>query len=218
VQDALGDMQVGGSSAFYSSNFKWSFYQILGKNQTLYQLIKKNNYTFEDLELIVDLANSSLNSQEDFNKRIDTTLQKGYAPGYVIPKQNDTIYGSIKMKGRFLLNDKINISADHGKVLSFNPDDLVEFKINDRVYKNDFIKNKKRPLNEIIKGEMSMYRDLKKGQSYLIKNANEYIPVDKKEKYLELFEDKPEIYKRIIENEYQYFEIKSMVRLYNKVP
>lgn len=70
----------------------------------------------------------------------------------------------------------------------------------------------------MIEGEISMYRDLKKGQSYMTKDFKKLIAVDKKEKYLELLKDKPEIYKRIIDNEYKYFEIKSIVKLYNNVP
>ena len=57
LSNIFGDIQGAGSLEFYSSNFKWSFYQILGKEHVLYQLIKKNNYTFEDIELLVDLAN-----------------------------------------------------------------------------------------------------------------------------------------------------------------
>lgn len=218
LSNIFGDMQGGGSLEFYSSNFKWSFYQILGEEHTLYKLIKRNNYTFEDIELLVDLANTSFVNQTGFEKRVDTTLGKGYALGYIITKDNVTIKGSIKMNGRFLLGDKINFIANNGNKSNYDPKELIEFKINDRVYKNDFIKNKKRQLNQIIVGEISMYRDLNKGQSYLIKESKEYIPVDKKEKYLKLFKDKPEIYKRIIENKYQNFEIKSMIKLYNNAP
>lgn len=208
----------GGGLEISSSNFKWSFYQILGKENLLYQLIKKNNYTFEDMELLVDLANTYFENQSEFEKRVDTTLRNGYAQGYVISKKNDTIFGSIKMNGRFILSDKINFIDNSGKEIDYDPKDLNEFKINDRVYKNVLIKNKEKQLIQLIVGEISMYRDLKKEQSYLTKDFEEFFPVDKKEKYLELFKNKPEIYKRIIENEYQFFEIKSMVNLYNNAP
>ncbi|EDM43459.1 hypothetical protein SCB49_00380 [unidentified eubacterium SCB49] len=198
-----------------SSNFKWTFHQILGKENTLYKLIKKNNYTFEDIELLIDLANISFKNQTEFKHLIDTTLKKGYAQGYLIRKKNDTIFGSIKMNGRFILSDKINFISKNGTESNFNPKDLIEFKINDRTYKNVLIKNKKQVLVQLIDGEISMYRDLKKGQSYLTKDFNEFYDVDKKEKYLELFKDKPDVYKRIIDNEYRYFEIKSIVKLYN---
>jgi hypothetical protein len=218
LSNIFGDIQGAGSFEFYSSNFKWSFYQILGKENILYQLIKNNNYTFEDIDLLVDLANTYFENQVEFEKRIDTTLRKGFAQGYVIPKKNDTILGSIKMNGRFILNDKINFIDNSGKEKNYAPKDLNEFKINDRVYKNVLIKNKEKQLIQLISGEISLYRDLKKGQSYLTKDFEEFFPVDKKEKYLELFKNKPEIYKRIIENEYQYFEIKSIVKLYNNAP
>lgn len=214
----LRNNNVGGSSESYSSNFKWSFYQILGNDNTLYKLIKKNNFTFEDIELLVDLANTSLKNPIKFDKQIDTTLNKGYASGYIIPLKNDTIRGSIKMNRRFMISDRINFINQNGNELSYKPDELLEFKINDRIYKNVIVDKKEKQLSQIIVGEISMYRDLEKGQSYLTKNSKEYIPIDKKEKYLELFKDKPEIYKRIIENEYQYFEIKSMIKLYNNAP
>lgn len=214
----LDNTNSGESSIAYSSNFKWSFYQILEEDNTLYKLIKKNNFTFEDIELLVDLSNTYFESQAEFEKRIDTTLRKGYAQGYVIPKRNDTIRGSIKMNGRFILSDKINFIHNSGKETNYDPKELNEFKINDRTYKNILIKNKEKQLIQLISGEISMYRDLKKGQSYLTKDFKEFFPVDKKEKYLELFKNKPEIYKRIIENEYQYFEIKSIVKLYNNAP
>lgn len=215
LSNTFGDIQGSGSLEFYSSNFKWSFYQILGKEHTLYQLIKKNNYTFEDIELLVDLANISIKNKSDFEKSIDTTLKNGYAKGYVIEKEKDTIFGSIKMNGRFVLSDKVNFIPRNGIESSYDPKELIEFKINDRIYKNVQIKNKLKHLVQMIEGEISMYRDLKKGQSYLTKDFKEFIAVDKKEKYLELFKDKPEIYKRIIDNEYEYFEIKSIVRFYN---
>lgn len=214
----LNNTNSGGSSVFYSSNFKWSFSQILGKEHTLYKLIEKNNYTFEDIELLVDLANNSIENKSDFEKRIDTTLERGYAQGYVIEKVKDTIFGAIKMNGRFVLSDKVNFISKSGTKLSFNPKELIEFKINDRTYKNVQIKNKIKQLAQMIEGEISMYRDLKKGQSYLTKDFKQFIAVDKKEKYLELFKDKPEIYKRIIDNEYKYFEIKSIVKIYNNAP
>jgi hypothetical protein len=218
ISNVFGDIQGEVSLEFYSSNFKWSFYQILGKEHILYKLLKKNNYTFEDIELLVDLANISIENQTEFEKRIDTTLKKGYAQGYVIPTKNDTIRGSIKMNGRFILSDKINFIANIGKEVNYDPKELIGFRINDRTYKNSLIKNKKKQLIQLVVGEISMYRDLKKGQSYLTKDSKEYFPIDKKEKYLDLFKDKPEIYKRIIDYEYQYFEIKSIVRLYNNAP
>ena len=216
LSNIFGDIQGGGQLEFYSSNFKWSFYQILGKEHTLYQLIKKNNYTFEDIELLVDLANISIENKSDFEKRIVTTLKSGYAQGYVIKKEKDTIFGAIKMNGRFVLSDKVNFISKSGTESSYDPKELIEFKINDRTYKNVQIKNKIKHLVQMIEGEISMYRDLKKGQSYLTKDFKEFIAVDKKEIYLELFKDKPVIYKRIIDNEYKYFEIKSIVKLYNK--
>lgn len=218
LSNIFGDIQGGGSLEFHSSNFKWSFYQILGEEHTLYQLIKKNNYTFEDIELLVDLVNISIENKSDFEKLIDTTLKSGYAQGYVIEKKKDTIFGSIKMNGRFVLSDKVNFISKNGTESSYDPKELIEFKINDRTYKNVQIKNKLKHLVEMIEGEISMYRDLKKGQSYLTKDFKEFIAVDKKEKYLGLFKDKPEIYKRIIDNKYEYFEIKSIVRLYNNAP
>lgn len=218
ISNIFGDIQGAGQLEFYSSNFKWSFYQILGKEHTLYQLIKKNNYTFEDIELLVDIANISIENKSDFEKRIDTTLKSGYAQGYVIKKEKDTIFGSIKMNGRFVLSDKVNFISKSGTESSYDPKELIEFKINNRTYKNVQIKNKLKHLVEMIEGEISMYRDLKKGQSYLTKDFKEFIAVDKKEKYLELLKDKPEIYKRIIDNEYKYFEIKSIVKLYNNAP
>ncbi len=218
ISNIFGDIQAAGQLEFYSSNFKWSFYQILGKEHTLYQLIKNNNYTFEDIELLVDLANISIDNKSDFEKRIDTTLKSGYAQGYVIKKENDTTFGSIKMYGRFVLSDKVNFISENGTESSYDPKELIEFKINDRTYKNVQIKNKLKHLVEMIEGEISMYRDLKKGQSYLTKDFKEFIAVDKKEKYLEFLKDKPEIYKRIIDNEYKYFEIKSIVKIYNNAP
>ena len=218
LSNIFGDIQGAGSVEFYSSNFKWSFYQILGNEHTLYQLIKKNNYTFEDIELLVDLANISIENKSEFKKRIDTTLNRGYAQGYVIKKAKDTIFGSIKMKGRFVLSDKIKFISERGTESSYDPKELIEFKINDRTYKNVQIKNKLKQLVEMINGEISMYRDLKKGQSYLTKDFKEFIDVDKKEKYLELLKDKPKIYKQIIENDYKYFEIRSIVSLYNNAP
>ena len=218
LSNIFGDKQGGGSLEFNSSNFKWSFYQILGKKHKLNKLIKNNNYTFEDIELLVDLANSSIENQTKFENRIDTTLPKGYALGYIVTKNNDTIQGSIKMSGRFILSDKIKFVKNTGHEFSYDPKELMGFGINDRVYKNDFIKNKKKQLIQIIVGEISLYRDLKKRQNYLTKDFKEYIPVDRKEKYLKLFKDKPKIYKRIIDNEYQYFEMKSMVKLYNNAP
>lgn len=122
------------------------------------------------------------------------------------------------MNGRFVLSDNINFISKSGTESSYNPKELIEFKINDRTYKNIQIKNKLKHLVEMIEGEISMYRDLKKGQSYLTKDFKEFIAVDKKEKYLELFKDKPEICKRIIDNEYKYFEIRSIVKLYNNAP
>lgn len=218
ISNIFGDIQGAGQLEFYSSNFKWSFYKILGKEHILYQLIKKNNYTFEDIELLVDLANISIENKSDFEKRVDTTLKSGYAQGYVIREEKDTIFGSIKMNGRFILSDKVNFISKSGTESSYDPQELIEFKINDRTYKNVRIKNKIKHLVQMIEGEISMYRDLKKGQSYLTKDFKEFIAVDKKEKYLELLKDKPEIYKRIIDNEYKYFEIKSIVKLYNNVP
>ncbi len=215
LSNIFGDIQGAGSLEFYSSNFKWSFYQILGKEHSLYQLIKKNNYTFEDIELLVDLANTSFENKVDFEKRIDTTLPNGYAQGYIIKNEKDTIFGSIKMKRRFVLSDKVNFISRNGTESSYDPKELIEFKINDRIYKNIHIKNKEKQLVQMIEGEISMYRDLKKGKSYLTKDFKEFIVVDKKEKYLELFKDKPKVYKRIIDNEYKYFEIRSIVKLYN---
>mgnify|MGYP005865513217 FL=1 len=122
------------------------------------------------------------------------------------------------MKGRFVLSDKIKFISERGTESSYDPKELIEFKINDRTYKNVQIKNKLKQLVEMINGEISMYRDLKKGQSYLTKDFKEFIDVDKKEKYLELLKDKPKIYKRIIENDYKYFEIISIVNLYNNAP
>ncbi len=218
ISNIFGDIQGAGQLEFYSSNFKWSFYQILGKEHTLYQLIKKNNYTFEDIELLVDLANISIENKSDFEKNIDTKLKRGYAQGYVIEKVNDTIFGAIKMNGRFVLSDKVNFISKNGTESNYDPKVLIEFKINDRTYKNIQIKKKKKSLVKLIDGEISMYRDLKKGQSYLTKDFKEFIAVDKKEEYLKLFKDKPEIYKRIIDNEYKYFEIRSIVKLYNNAP
>lgn len=218
ISNIFRDIQGAGQLEFYSSNFKWSFYQILGKEHTLYQLIKKNNYTFEDIELLVDLANKSIENESDFDKLIDNTLKSGYAQGYVIKNEKDTIFGSIKMNRRFILSDKLNFISKNGTESSYDPKELIEFKINDRTYKNVQIKNKLKHLVEMIEGEISMYRDLKKGQSYLTKDFKEFIAVDKKEKYLELFKDKPEIHKTIIDNEYKYFEIKSIVKLYNNAP
>jgi hypothetical protein len=212
------NQNLGSSFLSYSSNFKWSFYQILGKKHALFQLIKNNNYTFDDIELLVDLANISFRNEREFEKLIDTTLKKGYAQGYIISKTNDTVFGSIKINGRFVLNDKINLISKSGTELEYDPKELVEFKINNRIYKNIQIKNKKEQLIQIITGEISMYRDLNKGQSYLTKDFKEFWPVDKKEKYLELFKDNPDVYKRIIDNEYRYFEIKSIVKLYNNAP
>ena len=218
ISNIFGDIQGAGQLEFYSSNFKWSFYQILGKEHSLYQLIKNNNYTFEDIELLVDLANTSFENKSEFEKRIDTTLQNGYAQGYVIQNEKDTILGSIKMNGRFVLSDRINFISKKGTESNYDPKDLIEFKINDRTYKNVQIKNKERLLVQMIEGEISMYRDLKEGQSYLTKDFKEFLAVDKKEKHLELFKDKPAIYKRIINNKYEYFEIKSIVQLYNNAP
>ncbi|QHI35508.1 hypothetical protein IMCC3317_08540 [Kordia antarctica] len=218
ISNIFGNIQGAGQLGFYSSNFKWSFYQILGKENTLYQLIKNNNYTFEDIELLVDLANISIENKSDFEKRIDTTLKSGYAKGYVIKKEKDTIFGSIKMNRRFVLSDKVNFISKSGTESSYEPKELIEFKINDRTYKNVQIKNKIKHLVQIIEGEISMYRDLKKRQSYLTKDFKEFIAVDKKEKYLKLFKDKPKIYKRIIDNEYKYFEFRSVVKLYNNAP
>ena len=200
---------------FVSSNFKSSFYQILGKDNTLYKLIKKNNFTFEDIELLVDLSNKSLNYPIAFEKQIDSTIKKGYASGYVIPFENDTIWGSIKMKKTFLYNDKIKFITRNKKESSYKPGELIGFKINGRVYKNDIIDKKKKQLIQLIVGEISLYRDLKNKKSYIIKENREYILVDKKKKFIEIFKDKPSIYNRIIENDYQSFEVKSMIRLYN---
>jgi hypothetical protein len=218
LSNVFGGIQGAGSLEFNSSNFKWSFYQILGKEHTLYQLIKKNNYTFEDIELLVDLTNTSIENETEFERRIDTTLKKGYAQGYVIFKENDTIFGSIKMNRRFVLSNKINFISKSGTESKYDPKNLIEFKINNRTYKNVQIKNKKKQLVQLIDGEISMYRDLKKGQSYLTKDFKEFLVVDKKEKYLKLFKDRPDIYNRIIENKYRYFEIKSIVKLYNNTP
>lgn len=218
LSNKLNNINLGGSAETYSSNFKWSFYQILGKENALYKLIKKNNYTFEDIELIVDLANISIKYPTKFKKQIDTTLKRGYASGYIIPLKNDTILGSIKMNGRFILGDRINFITKEGNELSYNPSELIEFKINNRIYKNDVIEKKVKQLSEIIVGKISMYRDLKKSKSYLIKENGEYVLVDKKKKFIDIFKDKPNIYKRIIENEYQPFEVKSMVQLYNNAP
>jgi len=214
----LNNTNSGMRNESYSSNFKWSFYQILGKEHTLNELIKKNNYTFEDIELLVDLANISIENESDFDKLIDTKLKNKYAKGYVIRKENDTVFGSIKMNGRFVLSDKINFISKNGTESNYDPKELVEFRINDRTYKNIQIKKKKKSLVKLIDGEISMYRDLKKGQSYLTKDFKEFIAVNKKEEYLKLFKDKPEIYKRIIDNEYKYFEIRSIVKLYNNAP
>lgn len=218
LSNIFGNIQGAGSAEIYSSNFKWSFYQILGKEHTLYQLIKKNNYTFEDIELLVDLANISIENKPEFEKRIDTTLKKGYAQGYVIKKEKDTIFGSIKMKRRFVLSDKIKFISERGTESSYDPEELIEFKINARTYKNVQIKNKLRQLVEVIDGEISMYRDLRRRQSYLTKDFKKFIEVGRKEKYLKLLKDKPQVYKRIIENDYKYFEIRSIVSLYNNVP
>lgn len=215
LKNPLDNNNLGGSVESYSSNFKWSFYQILGKDNTLYRLIKKNNFTFEDIELLIDLSNNYINNPIEFEKQIDTTLKRGYASGYVIPTKNDTIRGSIKMNGRFILSDRINLINQNGEKLSYKPDELNGFKINDRIYKNDIIDRKIRQLSQIILGEISMYRDLNRSKSYLIKENGEYLLVDKKNNFIEIFKDKPEIYNRIIENDYRPFEVKSMVRLYN---
>ena len=141
-----------------------------------------------------------------------------YSQDYLVTKEKDTVFGSIKMNGRFVLSDKINFISKSGTESNYDPKELIEFKINERTYKNIQIKKKKKLLVKLIDGEISMYSDLKKGQSYLTKDFKEFIAVDKKEKYLKLFKDKPEIYKRIIDNEYKYFEIKSIVKLYNNAP
>ena len=214
----LDRIPIGSSLEFYSSNFKWSFQSILGSDNILYKQIKKNNFTFDDIELLVDLSNKSIENPIKFESEIDTTLNVGYAKGYVITRLNDTIRGSIKLNGRFILSDKIKFITKKGEELNYDPEELFEFKINDRVYKNDIIGKKDERLNQIIIGEISLYRDLKNSKSYLIKENGEYILVDKNKKFIEIFKDKPNIYKRIIENDYEPFEIKSMVMLYNNAP
>lgn len=212
------NINLASSSESYSTNFKWCFYQILGKDHILYQLIKNNNYSIEDIEYLVDLSNKSITDFTNFSKLIDTTQNRGFAIGYVVPTENDTIHGSIKMNGRFILSERLNFIDKQGNEFSYDPKDLLGYKINNRKYNNDIIKKKEALLNQIIKGEISLYRDLKNSKSYLKKEGQEYVLVDKNKKYIELFKDKQNIYTRIIKNDYEPFEIKSMVRLYNNAP
>jgi hypothetical protein len=206
------------SFEIHSSNFEWSFYQILGKNHILYKLIKNNNYSIDDIEQLVDLSNKSFTDFKKFNKLIDTTINKGFATGYVIKVENDTIHGSIKMNGRFILSEQLNLIDKQGFEFSYNPKELIAYKINDNEYLNDLIEKKEVLLNQVIKGKISLYRDLKNSKSYLKKEGLEYVLVDNDKEFLEVFKDRQTIYDRIIENNYEPFEIKSIVRLYNNAP
>ncbi|WP_158655179.1 hypothetical protein [Flavivirga eckloniae] len=208
-------LETFSSNDIYSSNFKWSFFQILGEDHTLSKLIKNNNFSIDDLEYLVNLSNKALTNIESFNKVIDSTLKRGYAKGYVINSKNDTINGSLKIKNRFILSEKLKLIDKSGNEFTYDPKELVGYKINDREYINDIINNHRRTLNKKIKGEICLYKDLENSKSYIKKKNSKYVLVDKTNKFLELLIDKKAVYDRIKANDYKTFEIKSIVRLYN---
>ncbi|SEB48512.1 hypothetical protein SAMN04489761_0986 [Tenacibaculum sp. MAR_2009_124] len=200
----------------YSLNFKLCFSHILGIDNVLVKLIYNDNYTFEDIEQLVDLSNEHLKGKNIVNY-VNPLLDKKYGAGYIITKKKDTIHGSIKLTGRFSIKNKVNFLTKAGEEIVYRPTELSEFSVNRRIYKNIVIKKKPKLLKELIKGEISLYRDLKKRRNYATKDLKVYSPVDKKENYLNLFKTKPSVYNRIIKNNYQYFEVKSMIKLYNSI-
>ncbi len=199
----------------YSLNFKLCFYHILGTDNQLTDRIENNNYSFEDIDELVDLSNIYISSK-DINKFVGEKTPNKFASGSVITKNNDTIYGSIKLDNSFSLKKKIKFISKNGETLTYRPSELSEFVVNKRVYKGIIIDKKKRLLRELIKGKISLYKDVQKRRNYITQDSKQYFLVDRKGSYLKLFKNKPAIYNRIVKNSYKYFEIKSIISLYNE--
>ena len=191
--------------------------QILGKDNELIKLIYSNNFSEEDLEYLVTLSNEILDGKSKLSQLININLKEGFAKGYVITSEKDTIYGSIRIKKKFVLGETLIFINSKGEEFKFKPKELDEYHINNRVYLNRVIDNKKVILKVIVIGKISLYRDSENSKSYLKKEgSSSFLIADKKYKFLKIFKDKKKVYSRIIDNDYKKYEIKSMVRLYNK--
>jgi hypothetical protein len=205
------------SFEFYSSNLKLEFTKIVGENSPLIKLIENKNVSIKDLEHLVNITNKMIENDFKFDKTI-IDLPKRYAQGYIINQNNDKILGAIKVNKNFLFTNTITFLDLNNNQYDFKSKDLIEFKVNNRIYINEILKNKKETLSQIIKGKISLYQNIKDSKFYLKKDDENFVLVDKKYKFLSIFKDNEDLYLRIKKNEYKRFEIKSMIRLYNNVP
>jgi len=211
------NVNIASSSVSYSFDFMEPFLKILGKESKLYSRIKKQNFSIDDVEYLVQLSNMELQNKPELNSSLIENIDKGFSKGYVILSNDNTINGSLKIKGGFLSKEKIIFRNNNGEEFEYEPKELLGFGINNRSYIIEEIKKKKVILKQNLKGKISLYRDVENRKSYLIKEGSEeYVLIDKKNKYLDLFKDNKEVYSRIVKNDYNRFEIKSIVKLYNE--
>ncbi len=228
--------KISGEIEFQYALLQRDLEKLLDENNPLYKLIENRNLTFNDLPLIVQLMNDPLPIAD-----MQTGLESNFAKGYIITKSNDTIRGYIHNKTS--LNDGIQFKEADGTRTRIEPSNIEAFRINDRIYKsigmNDKSHSKILFLEELQHGDISLFvayespdifqKDFLppaeptifpdnlnvKAKYYLQKEEEALIPVKRDNTFIECFRDKPEVYKRIIENEYNRYEIESIVILYN---
>ncbi|WP_421824882.1 hypothetical protein [Flagellimonas oceanensis] len=72
--------------------------------------------------------------------------QGNYLPGYVIKKSTDTLYGYIDYRNWEQNPDKINFKTNtESNPISFNPIDIIEFKVDGELYVSGIIKTEVSP-------------------------------------------------------------------------